>query len=115
MQAMKVDVKSMPYVHGHILFSESCKPFIQEWYDTCLKYHYLKPFNWDETILNVLLWKYKVVKYVELFDPYYECINDWLKGIIDNKIKYYMFHGCKNPIIAKNILDELIRFHFKKS
>ena len=119
MMAMGVTSKSMPYVHGHIIFSERCIAFIREWYGMCLKYTHLAP-NADETVLNVLLWKYNVKEYVSVFDPYYGTLDDYMNDQIPISYKdfypinYYMFHGCKDPERARDILDRLIKFSNEK-
>ncbi len=123
MQALRVNKKTMPYVHAHFLFSESCKPFIKEWYDTCLTCHPLKPANWDETILNVLLWKHENTKSIEIYDPSYPILDYLLVGkpypsyqkFYPDHLHYYMLHGCKDPGLAKKILNKLIVLHENKN
>lgn len=117
MKIVGVVKKSMPYVHGHVLFSYRCQHFIKEWYEGCLSYGYLAP-NFDETILNVLLWKYDYRKSLPLFDPFFEFCTTYLDGVcLDEvlpnlgEIKAYMFHGCKNPIQALSILNDLKLTH----
>lgn len=105
----------MHYVHGHVLFSQECMPFIKEWYDLCVQYHEMAG-NSDETILNVLLWKYDVADYAPVYDPWYEHYHAYLLGKstrygykkIDSPIYYYMFHGCKNIEESRRILQSLI-------
>lgn len=116
MKLMGVTHKSMPYVHAHILFSYTCRAFLQEWYDACLKYGRMAP-NFDETILNVLLWKHGACKYVPVYDPYFESIKAWREkripyehGYSQSDIRYYMLHGCKNPAQAAYILEQLKQY-----
>lgn len=113
MKLMGVTHKSMPYVHAHILFSYTCRAFLQEWYDACLKYGRMAP-NFDETILNVLLWKHGACKYVPVYDPYFESMKAWREkripyehGYSQSDIRYYMLHGCKNPAQASQLLEQL--------
>lgn len=114
MNFLCVQNKSMPYVHGHVLFSQTCMPFVKEWYETCLKYGN-QASNYDETILNVLLWKYKVDKYVPVYDPYFDSLENYKNNTCPEQhgynknepIHYFMFHGCKNPDEARKILDLL--------
>lgn len=113
MQRMGVQHKTMPYVHAHILFAHTCRAFLQEWYDACLQYGRMAP-NFDETILNVLLWKHGATDYVPVYDPYFESINAWLEnrlptehGYTQSPIYYYMLHGCKDPRQAAGVLKHL--------
>lgn len=122
MQALGVTEKSMGYVHGHVIFSEKCLPFIKEWYDVCCHYGHLAE-NHDETVLNVLLWKYGAKNHLDLYDPFYLVCYDYLKNdqfslyswIPDgcqfkkgDNYNVYMFHGCKNPAEARKLLNRLI-------
>ncbi|MFZ5953496.1 MAG: hypothetical protein ACOYT8_00170 [Candidatus Dependentiae bacterium] len=116
MKLMGVTHKSMPYVHAHILFSHTCRAFLQEWYEACLKYGRKAP-NFDETILNVLLWKYGATQYLPVYDPYFESIQAWREnripyehGYTQPDIHYYMLHGCKNHAQAAYILEQLKQY-----
>lgn len=117
MTLLEVKDKSMPYVHGHVTFTDKCLPFAEEWYAQCIK-NGMAATNYDETILNVLLWKYKCTKYLNVYDPYYENIHNYvMKKPIDSKeyknmtVLYYMFHGCKDSNTAGKMLKSLIDFH----
>tara|TARA_Y100000591_G_C21770285_1_gene665199 strand:+ start:145 stop:888 length:744 start_codon:yes stop_codon:yes gene_type:complete len=114
MNKLDVKYKSMPYVHAHIIFSYTCYEFINEWYKTCIDLGNIG-LNWDETILNVLLWKYNNQDYItKSYDPYFTCVYDF--DSYKEKYPEYanlqfeeimMFHGCKNYNEAKKILNIL--------
>lgn len=112
MTILGVQKKSMHYVHGHVVFSKKCLPFVQEWYDHCLTYRNLAS-NFDETILNILLWKHEVTELLPLYDPYFQAIHEYLPLSLENVRStppycyWSMFHGCKNPEISWKILEEL--------
>ena len=113
MELLHVTTKSIPYVHAHVLFSKSCMPFIQEWYHTCLNY-INQAENFDETLLNVLLWKYNANAYAPQYDPYFATYTDFLaSGSTNNSYQHCMFHGCKDPLLARTILQALIDHHNK--
>lgn len=107
-----ISEQSMPYVHGHIIFSYKCLNFIKQWYETCLSLPYT-PYNFDETVLNVLLWKYRATTYLPLHDPFYKHGLKLLKGdksipeYKDKEVICHMIHGCKKPSQAEEILKEL--------
>ena len=118
MHYLGVHEKSMPYVHAHIIFAQDCMPFIREWYNTCLEC-LAHPNNYDETILNVLLWKHKAKEYLDPYDLYFTNIETYIKGkksyYFDesnqyNALYFYMLHGCKDPIEAHSIF-ELLKKH----
>lgn len=117
MKLLGVTKKTMPYVHGHVLFSESCLSFIQEWLKTCIKIGRFAAGH-DETILNVLLWKHGATEQLDLFDPYYEFVEQYQKGYLSpalypeyqtlKAINFYSFHGCKDPKKAREVLNTLL-------
>lgn len=119
MEAMGVANKSMQYVHAPlIIFSGKCLPFLRQWRKYNISYGALAPCH-DETILNVLLWKYKAKTSINLCDPYYALAYDYLRGGVEQhqlhgykdwvgKIDFYTFHGCKSAGEARNILALLI-------
>ncbi|HEY2810910.1 MAG TPA: hypothetical protein VGJ00_05935 [Rhabdochlamydiaceae bacterium] len=117
MQFLNVDKKTMPYVHDCvILFTQECMPLLKEWHSYCLQYDE-QAICKDETILNVLLWKYGVKDYLPICDPYFETYEQYVKnkpigwGYQDIKeINYYMFHGRKDASRAREILRELIKY-----
>src|SRR5581483_9878849 len=110
MQSIGVKNKSMPYVHGHIVFAPSCKHFILEWLKACYMYKEVaSKQNYDESILNVLLWKYNAVTYLPPYDPFCTLYVDYINNkngnhtinYCDNNIVPFMFHGAKNIQIAE--------------
>lgn len=106
--------KSMHYVHGHVVFAPSCRYFIQEWVEACHKYKDIAAkTNFDETILNILLWKHNATEFLPLFDPYFTTWLDYIQGKRNPNFLYYMFHGAKEPSTASQILNDLIAYHQK--
>lgn len=96
---------TQPYVHGHVLFNHSNIDFITEWLEHCIKRrNYL---NDDETVLNILYWKYNCKNhYLDIIDPWYESFyND-----INTRNFSCTFHGCKDPVIQRKLLNDLIGF-----
>ena len=99
-------IPTQPYTHGHVLFKHTNINFINEWLEYCIKQkNYL---NDDETVLNILYWKYNCKDhYLDIIDPWYECFY--------NDIKYReiscTFHGCKDHIVQRKLLDDLIYYY----
>ncbi len=117
MDKMGVTEKSMPYIHtAYLVFSDKCMDIIREWYDVSLKYSRLVRHT-DETMLNVVLWKHGNTQYLPVHEPFYEAINYYEQGKalpyfpIDWKVHCDMFHGCKDPKFAADILRRLKIFH----
>jgi hypothetical protein len=117
MSYLGVKIKTQPYIHAaSYIFSNSCKPFLQECYDVSQKLvsiGYTPPW-YDETILNTMLWKYKSEKYVDNYVPYFGCFLDpstknthgygWMENV-----NFYTCHGIKDPSLAKSVLIDLQR------
>ena len=107
MNHLSVSKKSMPYVHGHIVFSHTTKLFIEEWYNACIELGNKARANWDETILNVIFWKHGINDYIDyIYDPYYTHV----KKLVSKEIsfdKVYMLHGSKNKDNSIKILEQI--------
>lgn len=115
MKYLGVTRKTQPYVHATYLYSKDCKPFFQECYDLS-QYLYknnFNPPNYDETILNTMLWKYGSKRFVDTYDPYFGYFLDKTKkeehgyDFIEN-VNFYSCHGIKDPIFAREVFNKLL-------
>jgi hypothetical protein len=121
MDLLKIKKKSMPYVHGHVVYTKDTLDFIKEWYTTCIQINNVR-CNWDETVLNLIFWKKNINDYINyVYDPFYNYvydiknINNWkeydyLKEEYNTTLeleKIYMWHGCKDLKECEKILDLL--------
>lgn len=101
--------KTQHYIHAHVLFTDNCLSFIEEWMNYCLKYNNYK--NADETVLNLMYWKYNCKNhYLEIIDPWYE---NFYSNILQYSSPICTYHGCKDPLIQRKLFNELL-FLFKK-
>lgn len=116
MNHLGVVKKSQPYIHATYLFSKESKPFLKECYD--ISQNFLKkrivPPNYDETILNVMLWKHNATEWVSTYDIYYEIFlkgfNPPYGGYPSNfNLNFYSCHGLKDPSQARDVLNNLIK------
>lgn len=111
MNFLGVTKKTQHYVHATYLFANSCKDFFKECFDVSntLMNNGIRPINYDETIYNVMLWKYGSTDYVKCYDPYFEVFVDNstkdIHGYGHMDINYYICHGEKNYLNALNILE----------
>lgn len=120
MDYLSVGKKTQPYVHATYLFNNNCKPFLEECYKLSqeLTKKNIFPYNYDETILNVMLWKYNSNEWVDTYDPYYEFFIDRDEKKIPNykwmnNVNFYSCHGIKDPQYAKQILNKLKNNEYK--
>jgi hypothetical protein len=101
--------KTQHYIHAHVLFKNTNLSFLQEWYDNCFKS--LNFINADETVLNCMYWKYNCKNhYLYVIDPWYE----FFYNQPENRNKICTYHGCKNNIIQKKLLDDMILYFTNK-
>jgi hypothetical protein len=115
-----VKSKTQHYVHADTyIFNKKSTGFLEECYKVgldCISKNII-PSVVDETIFNALLWKQeKTNAYNYVYDPFYECFLDFnisnlnKHGYDTSKpIKKYICHGCKDPIQAKQIYDNLLK------
>jgi hypothetical protein len=115
MRHLGIGSSSQPYVHGTYLFSTEAKQFLNECLDLGLALKnkirfqpWLRPHNWDETILNVKLWeKGATASYLHWFDPYFESFFSDAAGrtsIYGRNSEPYVIHGQKCVECVKNEL-----------
>lgn len=105
--------KSMPYVHGHVIFNYRTLDFVKKWF-SMTKHSIFNKFNYDETALNTLLWIVNAKHQICLFDINYEFFDAYLKGF---NISYYndlqlpvwvaTVHGDKQQLHAESIFNRM--------
>lgn len=113
MRVLDIKKDTQPYVHNAtFLFSNSCKKFFKECHDVSqyLLKNKIRPINADETIMNVMLWKYeKTNSYIDCYDPYYKYFTKEVDNKEYEKIKVnkYVCHGCKDYLESEKILEKI--------
>jgi hypothetical protein len=120
-----INEKTQPYIHATYLFTKNSKDFLSEVKE--MQNHLMKkgitPINFDETILNCALWKHnRKTCFTDCFDPYFEVFSEFTtdKLLSDgygtlSKVKRLICHGCKDPVVAKNIYQKISDEHFCES
>lgn len=108
-----VYARSMHYVHADVIvFSQQCKSFLSEWNAMCVNYPSLGVPCFDETFMNVLLWKYGATEQLPTIDPYNSYFNTYL-DLEDSSKKlppyshWFLFHGNKDPRREWEMLQKL--------
>jgi hypothetical protein len=109
----KVQYRSIPYIHGTFVWTYRAYPFIQHIL-TLMQRGAFTDANCDETAMNIMLWKARANHTLCKYDPYgpiyiekYEkpqnasaCL-PYCDGV------YLIFHGQKDSLVSKNILERL--------
>jgi len=119
MRCMGVETKTQPYVHAaSYVFSKNAKDFLSEAWEISQKMQSngIHPINQDETIFNVMLWKYgRTDCFVDCYDPdptYFRS----LFGISGESvspiptvpvIRPYICHGHKSPEESERYFNEI--------
>lgn len=124
MNTLGVTKRTQHYVHAHMIVNRNCLPFLQECYKIALslKHHAL---NWDESLLNVMFWKYGLKDYyTDVFDPYFGAYKIFLgkedgtlemHGYGGKKVSFHMIHGCKDVPFANDLLQQLVEYRKSKN
>ena len=119
MKDLGVDRKSMPYGHGHLMFTRRTMSFFIDAF-MYSQQGVSNTANFDETLINVLMWKMNAATQACLFDPYGadETENEWYfhhrlldstpkdKPLIDIRA-YHVFHGIKDPNYQRELFEKL--------
>jgi hypothetical protein len=123
MTQLGVSQRTQPYVHAHMIVNRSCLPFLEECYNISKSLTVHAP-NWDESLLNVMLWKYGLTDYyTDIYDPYFESYKTYIgegdvlsvHGYENKKISFHMIHGCKDASYALTILEKITQFNKNKN
>lgn len=113
MQQYRVKYRSIPYMHGTFVWSYRAYPFIRQIL-TYMQKGAFSDANCDETAMNIMLWKAKANHILCKYDPFgpiyiekYEqsqstpTCSPYCDGV------YLIFHGQKDSLISRNILERL--------
>ena len=102
--------KTQHYIHGHVLFTDNCLPFIIQWLQICMTASHHSFRNADETVLNIMYWKYNCVNhYLPIIDPWYQ--NFYL---VSYNPFICTYHGCKNPQEQYQLFLDMKEFKFQQ-
>lgn len=97
MRNLRVFEQTQDYVHGHVLFTASTLPFIEEWFDACMK---STGDSWDEAALNCILWKHGAkdhfMPYIDPWHGYYP-----VEGAL-------LYDGCKSTIQGLRLVNMIL-------
>jgi len=94
MRNLGVSEQTQHYVHGHVLFTASTLPFIEEWFEACMK---STGEYWDEAALNCILWKHGAKDhFMPTIDPWY--VDYPVEGAL-------LYDGCKNVRHGVQLVD----------
>lgn len=111
MQNQGVTKKSMPYVHGHVIWNYLSINFVKQWFDLCPQ---VMGSNFDETALNILLWKINAKHLAAAYDPYVGFVYEYFDDKVTKEpVPYFdlLFHGGKVANESEYILRKLIKYH----
>jgi len=117
MEFFGVDSRSMHYIHTDvIIYSKACTPFLETWRSMCMDHARLGIPVWDETFLNIALWKIGATKHLFCCDPYNAYFDNYLslnKKMFQNPPfnHWYVFHGNKDADRGWQMFKRLIEKH----
>ena len=101
-----VNSPTQHYIHGHVCFKNTNLPFLEEWMYYCLEYNSFR--NADETVLNMMYWKYGCQNhYLPIIDPYFE----YFYTDDSTRKSAYSFHGAKDPEIQWKLFIDMKNYY----
>lgn len=119
MQDLSVKSPTMRYGHAHLLFTRNSLSFFLQtfWHSQVTSVH---GANWDETLLNVALWKHGATQQACLYDPYGAGISNsnvqayltsstlpWKSSQPLSAVAMHVLHGIKDPGEQSRVLQLL--------
>ncbi|UJR34138.1 hypothetical protein I4U23_021545 [Adineta vaga] len=115
MKQFDVKYRSVPYMHGTFVWTYRAYPFLHRVLALMQKGEF-NDANFDETAMNVMLWKVKTNHTVCKYDPFGPVFIDRYEQSISTPKclpycdgVYLIFHGQKNSSISIDILNRLIK------
>ncbi|UJR23310.1 hypothetical protein I4U23_026325 [Adineta vaga] len=102
--------RTTPYIHAHILWTIRSYPFLQQALDYMQRGYFLGD-NYDETGMNVLLWKAKANHTLCKLDPFFTFLPAYelneQKCMKFCHTAYILVHGNKNSIEMNDLFKRL--------
>ncbi|CAF0918968.1 unnamed protein product [Didymodactylos carnosus] len=110
MKQFGVEKKTTPYIHAHIAWTFRAYPFLHNVQKLVREGHFAGA-NFDETAINVMLWKAKANHTLCKLDPYVSYITEY-ENPNENCTKYcntafILLHGSKDPGFSAHVLKRL--------
>lgn len=111
MDQLHVKSKSMPYVHAAVvIFNPESRGFIEEVWNAR---HICAHNNWDETALNVMMWKNNVTEFACFLEPYFDHFEQFRVTSAPHERRaettpclFRFSHGSKSPNTNMNIFNQ---------
>ncbi|CAF0863299.1 unnamed protein product [Didymodactylos carnosus] len=110
MEQFGVVKKTTPYIHAHVAWTYRAYPFLRHVQNLTRSGHF-QGANYDETAINVMLWKAKSNHTLCKYDPYVTYIDEY-ENPSPNCTRYcntafILLHGSKDPKFSSAVLKRL--------
>ncbi|HSR70464.1 MAG TPA: hypothetical protein VLU25_21220 [Acidobacteriota bacterium] len=119
MENLQVDEKNLPYLHSCCMsWTPRCRSFLRRCWSLSRRFDASgrHPFVWDESLVNVLLWKRRAERYLPCLNIDKKHFPDWVSGTLHENREFRRryaahpfrlttFHGCKSEAGARRMLD----------
>ncbi|CAF1281544.1 unnamed protein product [Rotaria sp. Silwood1] len=112
MRQHNVSTRTTPYIHAHMIWNYLSIPFLTN-LRTLLQQGNFQGANFDETAVNVMLWKAKANHTLCKYDPFFTYSEAYLKWPTITNCSNYCYtafitlHGCKEHNISADLLTKL--------
>ncbi|CAF1094811.1 unnamed protein product [Adineta ricciae] len=115
LERYEIKQRTVPYMHATFAWTFRAYPFLRQVLALMQKREFLDA-NFDETAMNIMLWKAKTTHILCRYDPFgpisikdYENLSDKPKCAPYCDGVYLIFHGQKNSWISENILQRILK------
>lgn len=119
MEDLQVEEKNLPYLHSCCMsWTPRCRSFLRRCWNLSRQFDASgrHPFVWDESLVNVLLWKQGAKRYLPCLNIDKKHFPAWdsdrlledpefARRYARHPYRLATFHGCKNRAAARRILQ----------
>ena len=118
------EMRTIPYIHAHLIWNAQSKPFIARVLSTCVEGGDLDCGS-DESALNTGFWKEKATDYLCMIDPYHAILEVWenlattqqswaCQYLQRQNFAVMFLHGSKDPARSENVFNRLKQMSRKR-
>lgn len=106
-------LRTIPYIHAHMIWNSRSKPFVSRVLSTCVETPGESDCSSDEGALNHQLWKEKATRYLCLIDPHTSVLEMWdaqtmsHPGLQMQNFAVMYLHGAKDPARAELVFNRI--------
>jgi hypothetical protein len=113
------NLRTIPYMHAHMIWNSQSKPFVSRVLSTCVETPGESDCSSDEGALNHQYWKEKATKFLCHIDPYHTVLEMWDQGTMSHpniwmqNFAVMYLHGAKEAARAEAVFNGIKAIRMK--